>query len=206
MRKASWSRMIRSSGTTRLPRGVGSVHPRNRAGRDGPRGSTRRRRRLNRLLARHTRAMSRSETADALMAEEDRLWGELHGLVDSLPGTRSRSPDTSERAGRPKTSSRTSGVGSPRPASSWSGFASARTGPRRSTSTRSTPQPMPPCMRSRSTMCERRRFARNQMLRAWRSLPERSDEADRWIRKSGPEHYQEHLPRLREWVAEVGES
>ena len=45
--------------------------------------------------------------------------------------------------------------------------------------------------------------ARNQMLRAWRSLPEPSPEADRWISKSGPEHYAEHLPRLREWVAEL---
>jgi len=46
--------------------------------------------------------------------------------------------------------------------------------------------------------------ARNQMLRAWRSLPEPSAEADRWISKSGPEHYAEHLPRLREWVEELG--
>jgi hypothetical protein len=46
--------------------------------------------------------------------------------------------------------------------------------------------------------------ARNRMLRAWRSLPDGSPEADRWIRKSGPEHYIEHLPRLREWVQEIG--
>jgi hypothetical protein len=46
--------------------------------------------------------------------------------------------------------------------------------------------------------------ARNQMLRAWRSLPERSQEADRWIGKAGPEHYAEHLPRLQEWVGELG--
>jgi hypothetical protein len=41
------------------------------------------------------------------------------------------------------------------------------------------------------------------MLRAWGTLPEQSDEADRWISKSGPEHYEEHLPRLREWVTEI---
>ena len=46
--------------------------------------------------------------------------------------------------------------------------------------------------------------ARNQMLRAWRSLPEASPEADVWISKAGPEHYAEHLPRLREWVRELG--
>jgi hypothetical protein len=45
--------------------------------------------------------------------------------------------------------------------------------------------------------------ARNQMLRGWAALPEESDEADRWISKSGPEHYEEHLPRLRDWVGEI---
>ena len=45
--------------------------------------------------------------------------------------------------------------------------------------------------------------ARNQMLRAWRSLDQESAEADRWIGKAGPEHYAEHLPRLRKWVAEL---
>jgi Mycothiol maleylpyruvate isomerase N-terminal domain len=45
--------------------------------------------------------------------------------------------------------------------------------------------------------------ARNRMLRAWRSLPERSREADRWISKAGPDHYAEHLPRLREWVWQI---
>jgi hypothetical protein len=46
--------------------------------------------------------------------------------------------------------------------------------------------------------------ARNRMLRAWRSLPDISREADRWISKAGPEHYAEHIPRLREWVRELG--
>jgi hypothetical protein len=45
--------------------------------------------------------------------------------------------------------------------------------------------------------------SRNRMLRAWRSLPEDSPEANRWIRKAGPDHYSEHLPRLREWVNEL---
>jgi hypothetical protein len=45
--------------------------------------------------------------------------------------------------------------------------------------------------------------ARNRMLRAWRSLPRSSPEADQSIRKAGPEHYAEHLPRLREWVKEL---
>jgi hypothetical protein len=45
--------------------------------------------------------------------------------------------------------------------------------------------------------------ARNRMLRAWAALPEESAEADLWIIKAGPEHYAEHLPRLREWVREL---
>jgi hypothetical protein len=46
--------------------------------------------------------------------------------------------------------------------------------------------------------------SRYRMLRAWRSLLEDSPEADRWIGKAGPEHFSEHLPRLREWVSEIG--
>jgi hypothetical protein len=46
--------------------------------------------------------------------------------------------------------------------------------------------------------------ARYRMLRAWRSLPKPSVEADRWIAKAGPGHYAEHLPRLRDWVLEIG--
>lgn len=46
--------------------------------------------------------------------------------------------------------------------------------------------------------------ARTRMLNAWRSLPEPSTEADQWISKAGPAHYAEHLPRLKEWVGELG--
>ena len=44
---------------------------------------------------------------------------------------------------------------------------------------------------------------RTMMVRAWYDLTEPNDDAAWWIRKSGPEHYAEHLPRLREWVAEL---
>jgi len=46
---------------------------------------------------------------------------------------------------------------------------------------------------------------RTRMLQAWGDLHEPTDEAAWWIRKSGAEHYSEHLPRLREWVAELAE-
>ena len=44
---------------------------------------------------------------------------------------------------------------------------------------------------------------RTRMLQAWTDLGEPDDEAAWWIRKSGPDHYAEHLPRLRTWVVEL---
>jgi hypothetical protein len=44
---------------------------------------------------------------------------------------------------------------------------------------------------------------RTMMLEAWQELREPSDEAVWWIRKSGAEHFAEHLDRLRGWVAEL---
>ena len=45
--------------------------------------------------------------------------------------------------------------------------------------------------------------ARVQMLTVWGRLRERSEASNRWVRKSGAEHEGEHLPRLRDWVAEL---
>jgi hypothetical protein len=45
--------------------------------------------------------------------------------------------------------------------------------------------------------------ARTRMLQAWQALPELTDDAAFWIRKAGAAHYEEHLPRLREWVEEL---
>jgi hypothetical protein len=45
--------------------------------------------------------------------------------------------------------------------------------------------------------------AHNRMLLEWNSLPEISGEAEEWFIESGQDHYQEHLPRLREWCAEL---
>lgn len=43
--------------------------------------------------------------------------------------------------------------------------------------------------------------SRNRMLVEWNRLPEATPDAEEWFRESGPEHYAEHLPRLREWAA-----
>jgi hypothetical protein len=45
--------------------------------------------------------------------------------------------------------------------------------------------------------------ARAWMLEAWYGLHGPDDEAAEWVRKAGAEHYAEHLPRLRVWVAEL---
>jgi chromatin segregation and condensation protein Rec8/ScpA/Scc1 (kleisin family) len=45
--------------------------------------------------------------------------------------------------------------------------------------------------------------ARAQMLSVWSRLHVQTEAADRWVRKSGADHLDEHLPRLGEWVAEL---
>lgn len=45
--------------------------------------------------------------------------------------------------------------------------------------------------------------AHSELLGAWAQLPEVTSDAAYWVRKSGPEHYAEHLPRLEAWVAEL---
>jgi hypothetical protein len=45
--------------------------------------------------------------------------------------------------------------------------------------------------------------ARAQLLAAWHELPKMSPAAEYWVRKAGPDHLNEHLPRLEEWVDEL---
>jgi hypothetical protein len=44
---------------------------------------------------------------------------------------------------------------------------------------------------------------RSLMLQGWYLLGDPAEEAAWWIRKSGCDHYLEHIGRLREWVAEL---
>jgi hypothetical protein len=44
--------------------------------------------------------------------------------------------------------------------------------------------------------------ARTRLRHAVLELNELSPEAAWWVAKAGPDHYAEHLPRLREWVGE----
>lgn len=47
--------------------------------------------------------------------------------------------------------------------------------------------------------------ARARLLQELEVLPEErlDEEAVAWFRDNGPRHYREHLPRLREWLAEL---
>lgn len=45
--------------------------------------------------------------------------------------------------------------------------------------------------------------ARTKMLDNWLDLPAETDEVTWWVVKSGAPHYAEHMPRLREWAAEL---
>jgi hypothetical protein len=45
--------------------------------------------------------------------------------------------------------------------------------------------------------------ARNRMLSEWNDLGEVTPKAEEWFRESGPAHYEEHLPRLRDWAREL---
>ena len=44
---------------------------------------------------------------------------------------------------------------------------------------------------------------RTRMIEEWWLLRDTTDEAAWWIRKSGSEHYAEHVDRLREWRDEL---
>jgi len=140
----------------------------------------------------------------ALMGKEDQDWSELHGLIDTLPADRVEEPGYFAEGWSAK--DLIAHIGS------WLAEAGVvleqiRAGTYRSdeididemnarfyAALHDVPFPV---VKAQAIT------ARSQMLRAWARLPEDAEEAERWINKSGPEHYEEHLPRLREWVAEI---
>jgi hypothetical protein len=154
-----------------------------------------------------TEPVSQPSRRKELMAEEDRLWTELDGLVDSLPADKVDEPGYFTEGWTAK--DLVGHIGS------WLAEAGVvleqiRVGTYR-------PHEIDvDAMNARfyeamhdigfQDVRAQGVAARNRMLRAWRSLPEPSAEADRWISKSGPEHYAEHLPRLREWVRQLTRS
>jgi Mycothiol maleylpyruvate isomerase N-terminal domain len=148
--------------------------------------------------------MSELSTARELMAQEDRLWAELHVLVDSLPPDEVQAPGYFAEGWSAK--DLVAHIGS------WLAEAGVVLEQIRFGTYR--PEELDidamnaqfyEAMKDASFATVRAQAwsARSRMLRAWAAVDDDTPEADRWIRKSGPEHYAEHLPRLREWVAEL---
>jgi Mycothiol maleylpyruvate isomerase N-terminal domain len=141
-----------------------------------------------------------------LLAEEAHLWAAMHGLIDSLPRDKAEEPGYFEEGWSAK--DLIAHIGS------WLAeagvvFERIRAGTYR-------PEEIDVDRMNKEFYealhdvpfadVQAQAFtARERMLRAWRSLPERSAEADRWIAKAGPEHYEEHLPRLQEWVRQISD-
>ena len=156
-------------------------------------------------MTRHTERVPDPSVKRALTAEEERLWTELHRLVDSLPD------DQVEQAGYFvegwSAKDLIAHIGS------WLAEAGVvleqiRFGTYRphEIDIDAMNRAFYDAMRDVSFSDVRAQgvAARNRMLRAWLSLAEDSAEADRWISKAGPEHYGEHLTRLRDWARELG--
>jgi hypothetical protein len=55
------------------------------------------------------------------------------------------------------------------------------------------------------TVSDLAQAGRTRMLQEWSSIETLDDEATWWLRKSGADHYAEHLERLRVWVDELVE-
>ena len=141
------------------------------------------------------------------MADEDRLWAELHTLVESLPQDRIAEPGYFAEGWSAKdllahiaSWLAEAGVVLERIAVGTYRAEEFDVDAMNDTFYRTMRDVPFPVIRAQGIA------ARNRMLQAWASLPEPSAEADRWIRKAGPEHYAEHLPRLHEWVAHLRSS
>ena len=148
--------------------------------------------------------MSEPGTKRHLMDEEDRLWTELHRLVDSLPERYVATPGYFVEGWSAK--DLVAHIGS------WLAEAGIvleriRSGTYRPEEIEidSMNQQFYEAMKDVPfrTVRAQASAARNRMLRAWDSLGGGTPEADGWISKAGPEHYAEHLPRLHQWVDEL---
>jgi len=138
------------------------------------------------------------------LSEEERAWNELHRLVDSLPEDKVAEPGYFEEGWSAK--DLVAHIGS------WLAEAGAvlerirfETYDPEEIDIDAMNQAFSDAMHDVPFSVVRAQgvASRTKMLRAWRSLPVDSADADGWIRKAGPDHYAEHLPRLREWVSEL---
>jgi mycothiol maleylpyruvate isomerase-like protein len=138
------------------------------------------------------------------MAEEDRLWAELHSLVDSIPKDEVEKPGYFAEGWSAKDLVAHLGC--------WFAEAGAVLERIRFGTYRPEEIEVDPTNRHCyeamkdvpfDTVRAQATAARTRMLSAWGGVAEDDPDADAWIRKAGPEHYREHLPRLREWLGEL---
>ena len=148
--------------------------------------------------------MSDPDTRSALIAREDRLWGELHDLVASLPQDQVGTPGYFAEGWSAKDLIAHLG--------SWLSAAGAALERIHNGTYRfeefdidSLNRQFYDAMKDVpfATVRAQATAARSRMLGVWGSFAEQTPEADRWIRKAGPDHYAEHLPRLQAWVADL---
>jgi hypothetical protein len=158
-------------------------------------------------LERRADRVGEMEPIDALLADEESLWHEVRDLVTAVPGEAAVTPGYYEEGWSVKDAVAHIGT--------WlaeAGVALERI--RAGTYTRAPAGPELDAMNARfldamhdvpmRDVLAQAAASRTRMRRAWVELAEPSDEALSWVAKAGPEHYREHLPRLRGWLDEVG--
>lgn len=148
--------------------------------------------------------MSDQDATSGLKVQEAQLWTELHDLVDSLPEDQVATPGYFVEGWSAK--DLVAHIGS------WLAAAGAALQRMQSGTYRPEELDIDSMNRRFYDAMKAVPFdivraqgvaARNRMLREWGSMSEGTPDADAWVHKAGPAHYAEHLPRLREWVAEV---
>jgi len=153
----------------------------------------------------HTPRMADAISDGALLEEEDRLWTELRALIDGLPSDQVEQVGYFEEGWSAK--DLIGHIGS------WLAEAGVVLERIRFGTYRAEEIQIDAMNKEFFDLMHEVAFrdvqsqavsARTRMLTAWLLLPEPSPEAVRWINKSGPAHYAEHLPRLKEWVGELG--
>jgi len=148
--------------------------------------------------------MSGSRAKQELLAEEDRAWTELHALVDTLPQEQVATPGYFPEGWSAK--DLIAHIGS------WLAEAGVVFERMRAGTYRADEIDIDAMNRRLyeamkdvpfDTVRTQASAARVRMLGAWGAIADGTPDADTWVRKAGPEHYLEHLPRLRSWVAEL---
>ena len=152
----------------------------------------------------HTVPVTKERSTGAVWADEERMWTELHALVGAFPQDKFDQPGYFQEGW--------SAMDLIAHIGSWLAEAGVVLQRMRFGTYRPEEVDIDPMnqafydamhdVRSRSCGHKGSQLG-NRMLRAWRSLPEESPEAETWIRKAGPDHYAEHPPWLGEWVSEL---